>query len=188
MEIKKWLILQVTLTLAVICLLLTSTNVWAQNTPTVLAEDNLKTSKMLPALSLNNLKGEAVPLQHYLQDGKVIVLKFWSAWTAAHCKPCELDLQQTSALQKKWQQEDAIELITISTDKGGQAKQMVQDFLTEKGWQFEVLFDEADELQKQLDVQTVPSILIADETGQILFESYHSRKNYQEALSSIFTK
>ena len=144
-------------------------------------------TKTLPNLHLTNLKGDTIAIQNLAQSGKITILKFWSAWTAQHCKPCELDMKSTAKLQKIWKENNKkVNLITISTDKGRNAAQLVKTFLETHQWNFEVLLDTEEGLQKALNLTDfVPCIVMFGEEGKVIYESFKSKEDYKVVLEQL---
>ena len=163
------------------CYLLPASLLFAQ------AEKSITTIKTLPTLQIQNLEGDSIQIADLAKEGKITILKFWSAWTAQHCKPCEMDLEATAKLQDIWQKNgDKVHFVTISTDKGASAAQLVKAFLEAHQWDFEVLLDTDEELQTQLEITDfVPCILMVNEKGEVIYESFEAKEDYKTVLKRL---
>lgn len=148
----------------------------------LLAQPTFPTTKLL------NLQGDTIIFNQQIDTTKITMLKFWSAWGADHCVPCSHDLKN---LWKKYQQlqlnDASIQLLTISTDKGSNLQEMVTKFMNKHGLHFDVLLDTEDKLQQELEIYTLPTLLIFDPKGQQVYESGVTKKSWYEVLAELTT-
>ncbi len=126
-----------------------------------------------PAFILKNLKGESVDLSK--QKGKIVVLDFWASW----CFPCKNAMPGMQTLVKKYNADDNIQFYFIATmEESANYKKMAADFITQKKYDFNVLFDEVDpktgkmemtfnSYAKPLHFHGIPQKVIIDQEGYI---------------------
>ncbi|MDP9078902.1 MAG: TlpA family protein disulfide reductase [Bacteroidota bacterium] len=126
-----------------------------------------------PAFILKNLKGEPVELSK--QKGKIVVLDFWATW----CFPCKNAMPGMQTLVQKYSPDDKIQFYFISTmEESANYKKMAADFIREKKYDFNVLFDEVDpktgkmeiafnSYAKPLHFHGIPQKVIIDQDGYI---------------------
>lgn len=93
-----------------------------------------------PLFNLTNLKGESVNLADL--KGKVVIIDFWATWCGS-CKASFPAMQM--ALDKYKSNSDVVFLFINTLDNKKDIKNTVNDYMTEKGFTFNVLFDEKQE-------------------------------------------
>jgi len=118
----------------------------------------------LPSTQIKTLDGKRVTLQEVIQPGIVTVISFWATW----CAPCKKELDAISDLYPDWQKEFGIELIAISTDDA-RSSSKIKPMVEQKGWEYTVLNDQNQELQKALNFQAVPQTFLVDQAGKIVW-------------------
>jgi len=112
---------------------------------------------------------------------KLTVVKFWSAWTATHCQPCNLKLKHlANKNEQEWKKNPNIELLTVCVDK---VLNHIQLYLDERQLDFEVIVDSEATLQKYLGVHAVPSVLVIDQTGTIVYNSANTSLSLESFLN-----
>lgn len=119
--------------------------------------------KKLPNVQIKTLEGQAVNIQDYVGKGKPVVLSFWATW----CAPCKKELDIISDMYPDWQ-EEGVELLAITIDDARQLAK-VPGMVASKGWEYTVLSDSKQELQRALNFQTVPQTFLVDGEGNIVY-------------------
>jgi len=100
--------------------------------------------------------------------GKIIVLDLWATW----CTPCQYQMLE---LQKAYEHytTDQLEILSINTD-ARESISTIQTFLNqfaEYGYYFEWTFaNELDDLSKYNPAESIPRLILFDETGTIYWE------------------
>lgn len=118
----------------------------------------------LPSVDIKTLDGKKVNIQDYVGDGKVTVISFWATW----CSPCKRELDAIAEIYPDWQEEYGVELLAITIDDArGVAK--VPAMVAAKGWDYTVLSDSKQDLQRALNFQTVPQTFLIDGAGEIIY-------------------
>ncbi len=138
----------------------------------------------VPPITLANLLGDSLRLDTIGSSGKVTVFKFWSAWAASNCRPCELDLNQANQYFAQPDIAAKAQLLTINVDKN---VPQIQEYVTAQNWNFEVLLDANATLQKSLGVTNVPALLIINSKGQMVYNNSIPQQaqmmTYEDALT-----
>ena len=120
--------------------------------------------KKLPDVNVKTLEGKTVNIQDFANNGKITIISFWATW----CSPCKKELDAIADLYKEWQDEYNVELVAITIDNArGLAK--VKPMVNQKQWDYIILSDVKQELQKALNFQTVPQTFVLDLEGNIVF-------------------
>lgn len=126
---------------------------------------SLSAQKTVPDIDIQTLKGQTVNLQDYAKNGKITVISFWATW----CSPCKKELDAIADLYPDWQEEYGVELLAITIDTQ-RALAKVPGIVTTKGWEYEILSDKNQDLQKALNFQTVPQTFVLDQEGNIVYD------------------
>jgi len=119
----------------------------------------------LPAIDVKTLEGKSVNIQDLVGNGKITVISFWATW----CSPCKRELDAIAEIYPDWQEDYGMELLAVTIDDArGVAK--VPAMVASKGWDFIVLSDTKQELQRALNFQTVPQTFLLNEKGEIIYK------------------
>ncbi len=109
--------------------------------------------------SIQNTDGKAINLNqgYYL-------INFWATW----CGPCLKELDAISDEYEDWQEETGVTLVAISIDDSRTSKR-VQSLVSGKGWEYEIVQDQNQNLKRLFNVINPPyNIIVKD--GKILYE------------------
>jgi len=118
----------------------------------------------LPAVNVKTMDGKSVNIQDLVGNGKITVISFWATW----CSPCKRELDAIADIYPDWQEEYGVELLAVTIDDArGVAK--VPAMVSSKGWEYEILSDSKQELQRALNFQTVPQTFLLDGAGEIVY-------------------
>ena len=109
----------------------------------------------LPDLNLSTLKGNTVSLNEISKNDKIAVISLWATW----CVPCIKELDAISEYYKEWKEEVEFELYAISTDDSRTVKR-VNAMVNGKGWDYTILLDNNNQLQRSLGASTIPLTMI----------------------------
>ena len=109
----------------------------------------------LPNIYLNSLEGNEINIQSISSDDKIAVVSLWATW----CVPCIKELDAISEYYEEWRDEVNFELYAISTDDSRTIKR-VNAMVNGKGWDYTILLDSNNELQRALGASTIPLTLI----------------------------
>ena len=120
--------------------------------------------KTLPALVLNDMRGEKVDLSELGKNGKLTVISFWATW----CIPCKKELNNIAELYEEWQKTYDIELIAVSIDDSRSVSK-VKPYAEGQRWPFRVLLDVNQDLKRGLNIQSVPYTLLLNKSGEIIY-------------------
>ena len=117
----------------------------------------------LPSVQLKTLDGKSVDTATLSNDGKPFVISFFATW----CKPCLRELRAINEVYPEWQEETGMKVIAISTDEA-QNVQKVKPLVDSEGFEYEVLLDSNQDLQRALGIQMIPYVMIVDGNGNIV--------------------
>lgn len=120
-------------------------------------------SAQLPSVQLKDINGKTIDTATLSNDGKPFVISFFATW----CKPCLRELRAINEYYPDWQDETGMKLIAISTDEA-QNVHKVKPLVDSEGFEYEVLLDSNQDLQRALGIQMIPYVMIMDGDGNIV--------------------
>ena len=117
-----------------------------------------------------DLEGNRVMLEEY--RGKTVFINLWATW----CPPCRAEMPHIESLYKKVNEQENLEFLMIALDKEFEKS---KDFIDKKRFTFPVVHASY-ELNNALQSQSIPTTLVVDPNGEIVF--------YQEGMSNFDTE
>lgn len=118
----------------------------------------------LPELTLEDVDGNKVNVADFAKNGKITIISFWATW----CSPCKKELNNIAELYEDWQAEFDLELVAVSVDDQ-RASARVKPYVDGQAWEYTVLLDKNQDLQRALNFQSVPYTIVVDENGEIIY-------------------
>lgn len=113
--------------------------------------------------------------------GKVVFLNFWATW----CPPCRAEMPSIESLYQNTKTNKNIIFLMVDVD--GKYKKSVQ-YMNKKGFTLPV-YTPASEIPKQILSGTIPTTLIINKKGQVVFQEEgagdYSGKNVIEYLEKL---
>lgn len=119
---------------------------------------------VLPDTKISNLDGEKVSIADYAENGKITVFSFWATW----CAPCKKELNNIAEIYEDWQDLYDVEVVAISVDNQRSAPK-VKTYVNGVAWEYDVLIDTNQDLQRALNFQTVPFTMVVNKEGEITY-------------------
>ncbi|WP_040559755.1 TlpA disulfide reductase family protein [Kordia algicida OT-1] len=119
--------------------------------------------KEIPNVTIKNLDGSAISMKKITEEKGVKILSFWATW----CVPCINELDAISEVYDDWKDETDVELIAIATDDA-RTKKRIKPLINGKGWEYRVLLDDNQDLQRSLNITTIPHVIVIKD-GKIVF-------------------
>ena len=117
-----------------------------------------------PSVTIKTLDGKSVNIQDYTNNGKITVVSFWATW----CTPCKRELDALNEIYDEWVEKYDVQLLAITIDDArGLSK--VPAMVKSKGWEFTILADSKQELQRALSFQTIPQTFLINQNGEIVY-------------------
>jgi peroxiredoxin len=121
-------------------------------------------SSLIP-FSGQDMDGNAVDLSTVIGK-KPIMLIFWASW----CPNCKSEVPKVNGLVKKYQNR-GMEFLGINVGHND-SEAKARRFMEATGMAYPVIFDRKGTIARQYGVQGVPTVLIADKKGMIVFKNY----------------
>ena len=115
-----------------------------------------------PRFHMESLEGEPLALDSLRSRGPVI-LDFWATW----CKPCAAASAGLEDLYRRYAP-NGVTVVGISVD-GPRNFSKVRPFVREHGLTFPIALDEDGDLQNRLQVQALPTTVLVDTAGFVVW-------------------
>lgn len=143
--------------------------------------------KEAPNFSLLNREGKTVSLADL--KGKVVVIDFWATW----CGPCKISMPGMQAAANKFKDDKEVEFLFIDTwQREENYKELVDKFMEQNKYTFNVLFDEMKDKSKftttAFGVKGIPHKVVIDKEGFIRFESSGGSADVNKIVNEFSTK
>lgn len=121
--------------------------------------------KRLPTVLIESLQRRNLSAPEIANADGPTVISFWATW----CKPCLRELGAINANLANWQRQTNVKFIAISTDDA-RTKGRVPAFVKSKQWQFDVYVDPNGDLQRAMNVLSIPYTIILNKNGDIIYQ------------------
>lgn len=135
----------------------------------------------LPQITLKNIGGKEVNVSQLTTEGRPVIISFFATW----CKPCLRELSAIHEVYEDWQAETGVKLVAVSIDEGATSLK-VKPLAQSLDWQYEVLLDPNSDLKRALQVQLVPTVIVVDGKGHIVYRhSGYSEGSEEEIIAQV---
>ena len=131
----------------------------------------------LPSVMIENLNGEKVDISKVAEEGKTVIISFWATW----CKPCQKELNNIAEVYEDWQDDYNVEILAVSIDDARNAPK-VKSYAAGQAWEYTILLDKNQDLQRALNFQTVPYVIVIDNKGNIVYKHSGYKDGDEEDL------
>ena len=120
----------------------------------------------VPSVTVENVKGETVSTKSLLEDGKPMIVSFWSTT----CKPCIMELDAIYDALPDWLEEADFKVVAVATDDSRMLAK-AKSFAAGRGWSedFVLLFDKNKDFMRAMNVSVVPHVFVMDGSGKIVY-------------------
>jgi len=120
--------------------------------------------KNLPNVNVKDLKGKTINIQDFAKNGKITVISFWATW----CSPCKRELDAIAEIYPDWQENYNAEVVAVTIDNA-RAMAKVPGMVETKQWDYLILSDVNQDLQRALSFQSVPQTFLLNQEGNIVY-------------------
>lgn len=126
------------------------------------------------AFTLTKLDGAPLKLNDY--RGKIVVMNFWATW----CGPCLTELPLFEKTVAKYKDDKEVIFLAVTTDED---REVVAPFLKQQKFNLPVAY--AEHLNDFFSVNSIPTTIILDRTGQVSFRQagFNPRVDFVADLS-----
>ncbi|MCK8816814.1 TlpA family protein disulfide reductase [Natroniella sulfidigena] len=117
----------------------------------------IEVGQIAPDFNLTNLAGDEVSLSQF--RGQNVILNFWASW----CSYCREEMPDLDQFDAKY--DDTI-VLGVNV---GEEKDVVKEFITDEGYQFLNLLDQASLVTGEYAVSALPTTYFIDQEGRIKY-------------------
>ena len=125
--------------------------------------------------TLMDINGNKVRLFELAND-KPLLLYFWASW----CRPCRLVSPQVATLAREYK--DRITVIGINVG-GVDSPEFVKKYGKRHQMDYPLLIDSDNETLEAYSVRAIPTIILLDKSGKILFRGNEPPEKLEDLLS-----
>jgi thiol-disulfide isomerase/thioredoxin len=116
------------------------------------------------------------PLSLAAFRGKIVALSFWATW----CSPCRIVEPIFNELAKRYAGNPKVEFLAVNTDED---RALVAPFAAREKWTLPIAY--ADGLDALFGVETLPTIIVLDSAGKIIYRtSEYTTRDFSTKLST----
>lgn len=117
------------------------------------------------------------------QKGKALLLNVWATW----CGPCRYEIPELKKLQAELGPK-GLEVVGIAVDESPTNEQEVRAFVAEKTIEYPVILDPEGRILLLLETSTVPTTVLLDRNGKVMWYSVGVVQSTNPALQSALAK
>ncbi len=118
-------------------------------------------SERAPAFRLSTLDGKTLTNQSL--KGKVVVIDFWATW----CGPCRQVSKIMQTLEAKYGKQ-GVKIVCVDVKEQTPSKDAVVKYKASHGYTYAFSVENG-ELDKTMNVTTLPTVVVIDRTGSIQY-------------------
>ncbi len=137
-------------------------------------QESREIGEKLPDFTLENRAGEIKSLRDY--EGVITFLNFWESW----CPPCKKEMPDFQRISEEY---DDVLILTVNMESE-KDRQLVEDFLDEGGYTFEVLLDQKQEVARDYYISSIPSTFFIDKNG-VYRGNWPGMLTYEQMVEAI---
>lgn len=145
---------------------------------------SVASQKRLPNVFIEDLQRQNISVTEIVNRDGPTIISFWATW----CKPCLRELNAVSSELEQWKQETNVKFVAISTDDA-RTKTRVPAFVKSKNWNFDVYVDTNGDLQRSMNILSIPRTIILNKSGEIIYQhsayALGDEAKYFEVLQSL---
>lgn len=134
----------------------------------------LKINDVIPLTKLIDISGKEIPLRNFKE--KYLLLDFWASW----CGPCLRQIPDIKRLENELSNNE-VKLIGISIDRDSTA---FINAKTKKEMNWTHVFDKRNLIVDNLGIESIPTLLLIDRNGKILYRDNGSG-NFVREIKAI---
>lgn len=118
-------------------------------------------AKPAPAFSVKTLEGKPLRLSDLRK--RPVIVDFWATW----CGPCHVQAEILHALYPAYAGR-GVEFVAVAV---GEPEEVVREFVRESPHPYPVLLDPEDRLSAELRILGLPTLIVTDREGRVVFRS-----------------
>jgi cytochrome c biogenesis protein CcmG, thiol:disulfide interchange protein DsbE len=139
--------------------------------------ENVRVGREAPDFTLPDLDGREIALSDF--RGEVVLINFWATW----CPPCRVEMPDMEAVYREHGQ-DGFEILGVDQRE---PKDMVEEFVTERGFSWIFLLDEDFDVSREYSATSIPRSILVDRDGTVvhIWTGTLSRSSLENQLAEL---
>lgn len=117
------------------------------------------------------------------QKGKALLLNVWATW----CGPCRYEIPELKKMQAELGPK-GLEVVGVAVDEKPDNERDVKAFVAEKSIDYPILLDPDGRILLLLETSTVPTTVLIDKSGQVVWYSVGIVQSNNPALTEALDK
>lgn len=139
-------------------------------------KDMLKVGDKAPDFSLKGSDGKTYQLSDF--KGKYVVLDFWAMW----CGPCKKKMPKIQKLHNLYKNKEVEVIGMLAMNVGAEEKS--KSYFTKMNYTFKLLYGNK-KLTKDYNLQFLPTVIVIDKKGKIVYLTTKPNPNEFNDIKSI---
>ncbi len=135
----------------------------------------------MPVFQLQNLKNDWIQFED-VKGEKLTVIDFWATW----CQPCIRSIPELNKIAEDLKGE-GVNFVGISID-GPRNQSKISPFVRSMGIGYPILRDINSEAMTDMNVTSVPTLLIIDSNGELVYTHEGFRPGDEKVIRSEINK
>lgn len=131
---------------------------WTNNQGDATSGQNVRVGRAAPDFTLPDLDGSQVALSDF--RGEVVLINFWATW----CPPCRVEMPEMEAVYRT-HGDQGFEILGVDQRE---PREMVDDFVTERGFSWKFLLDEDFDVSREYAATSIPRSILVDRDGIVV--------------------
>jgi cytochrome c biogenesis protein CcmG, thiol:disulfide interchange protein DsbE len=120
--------------------------------------DHVRVGYEAPDFVLSDLDGRQLALSDF--RGEVVLINFWATW----CPPCRVEMPEMEAVYRA-HRDEGFEILGVDQRE---PKEVVESFVTERGFSWIFLLDEDFEVSREYSATSIPRSILVDRDGTVV--------------------
>ncbi|MFS4455694.1 peroxiredoxin family protein [Maribacter sp. 2304DJ31-5] len=162
-----------------VCFLVFILSAFSSKSDSVYDHGPLKIGDYAPNFILEGSDGKTYQLSDF--KGKIVVLDFWAMW----CAPCKKKMPKIQKLHETYSDMGVAVLGMLAMNKGAEEK--AKTYFAENEYSFKLLYGN-DELTKNYELKFLPTVVVVDKEGKIVYLTTKPNPNEFEDITAIVEK
>jgi peroxiredoxin len=150
-----------------------------QKTATAAPATGTDVGSAMPEYSATNLDGTKFELAG--KRGSVVLLNLWATW----CGPCRYEIPELQRIHDTYAAR-GFAVVGVSVDESG--VESVREFVLEQKMTYPVTLDPQGTLANMLQTSVLPTSILVDRSGKIVWKKYGAILEGDEELKSAIEK
>jgi peroxiredoxin len=139
--------------------------------------ENVRVGYEAPDFVLPDLNGDEVALSDH--RGEVVLINFWATW----CPPCRVEMPDMEAVYRE-HHDEGFEILGVDQRE---PKELVEEFVTERGFSWIFLLDEDFDVSQEYAATSIPRSILVDRDGTVahIWRGTLTRSQLEQQLASV---